>query len=495
MVFRKHELWGVFFLSGLQFALGSSLDSGNSGRCLAMRKPNIVLILADDMGCGDIGAFNFGTSQTPVLDSLLEDGAWLTQHYAGSAVCAPSRAALLTGRYPQRTGTIDTQVDYGLRDMAARERTIADLLRQNGYATGHIGKWHLGWRNPGCRPLNRGFDEAISLETTHHWDWVINRNGKREESDGRYLADVLNDEAVGFIHRHQNEPFFLYLAHFAPHTPLLAPEQDIEPFRRQGLSEELSTLYGMIRCMDRGIGRVLDELDRVGLRENTLVIFSSDNGPQFATSWTDRYRIERYNFGFRGHKDLVCEGGIRVPAIIRWPAGLKVHGAIHDVTHFCDWLPTLLAAAGMALPKDNLPLDGRSLLPLLRGEQAELPERRFWQFSRYYPTAYHNAAVRDGDWKLVRPVMGDGVDGPVLGILKPRGIVEPPHQFIEDTPYIPQLPPGLPAQLFNLRTDPQELHDLAAQYPDRVERMEQMLDDWFYAVMTDYTETEMEVRK
>ncbi len=461
----------------------------------AADRPNIVLILADDMGCGDIGSFNFGTSQTPELDALLEEGAWFTQHYAGSTVCAPSRAALLTGRYPQRTGVIDTQPDHGLRDMSVREQTIADLLGDAGYATGHVGKWHLGWRKSECRPWNRGFDEVIGLEKTHHWDWLLNRNGTREEADGRYLSDVLTEEAIGFIRRHQDEPLFLYLAHFAPHSPLLAPKEEIEPFRQAGLSEELSILYGMIRRMDRGIGQVLDELDRLHLRENTLVIFSSDNGPQFATSWTDRCRIKRYNFGFRGHKDLIYDGGIRVPAIVRWPAGMTVRGPIHDVTHFCDWFPTLLEVAGVSLPQDQLPLDGGSLLPLFRGEEATLPAQRFWQFSRYYPTAHHNATVRDGDWKLVRPVEGHGVDGPVLGLLKPRGIVEPTHSVNAEEPYIPQLPPGRPAQLFNLRSDPEEQRDVAAQHPERVARMEQMLDAWFASVMNDYKETEMEVQK
>jgi arylsulfatase A len=466
-----------------------TLLAGAAGAEPSDARPNILFILADDMGVGDVGAFSFGASKTPAIDSLLHDGTALMQHYAGSAVCTPSRACLMTGRYPQRTGAIDTQ--HELNELSLRERTVAQVLRDGGYATGIVGKWHLGWDDPQYRPQARGFQEATALEKTDHWNWVIDRNGKREESDGRYLSDVLSDEAVGFVQRHQSEPFFLYLAYFTPHAPFTAPEEDIQPFRDAGLSETLSAVYGMIHRMDRGIGRVLDELKRLGLDRNTLVVFTSDNGPQFATSWTNRTGAARYNLGFRGHKDLVYEGGIRVPCAVRWPAGLPPLGRVYTETHFSDWFPTLLAAAGVPIP-NGLKLDGQNMLPLLRGTSGYEKPPRFWQFSRYWPNGTHNAAVRDGDWKLVRPIdqTDDGVTGPVLGVLPPAGLAAPTCDRLPGERYIPRLPVPLPSQLFNLREDPQEQHDVSAQYPERVQRMETMMNQWFESVMQDLNQTE-----
>ena len=446
-------------------------------------KPNIIFILADDMGYGDIGAFNFGASETPAIDQLMKEGTVLTQHYAGSAVCTPSRACLMTGRYPQRTGAVDVMPHFGIGDLALRERTMADCLGAAGYATGIVGKWHLGWNDPAYRPHARGFQEAAALEKTAHWNWVMDRNGVRQEHDGTYLADLLTDEAIGFIQRHRKEPFFLYLTHFAPHVPLEAPEEDIRPFREAGMNEQIAILYGMIRRMDRGIGRVLEEINRLGMKDNTVVVFTSDNGPQFGTSWTERQDLTRFNCGFNGHKDMVYEGGIRVPAIIRWPDGLPAGGMLHDMTHFSDWLPTLMDIAGRPIP-DGVSLDGQSMWPVLQGDTTRITPRRFWQYSRYWPTAFHNAAVRDGDWKLVRPCLDD-VTGPILGVLPPKGIAPATHGYNPDSRYIPQLPDPLPPQLFNLRADPQELRNLATVEPGLLRRMGADLDRWFESVMAD----------
>lgn len=470
------DLKSSVFLAGSMGALCTGLS------CAGAERPNIIFILADDMGVGDVGAFNFGASRTPAIDGLMHEGTVLLQHYAGSAVCSPSRACLLTGRYPQRTGAIDVQ--HGYDQLNLNERTIAEVLRAGGYTTGIVGKWHLGWDDPRYRPQSRGFDDAIALEKTDHWHWILDRNGHREESDGRYLADVLSDEAVKFLQRHQKEPFFLYLTYFTPHAPYTAPEEEIQPFRAAGLSETVSTVYGMIHRMDKGIGRVLAELQRLGLEKNTMVVFSSDNGPQFATDWVDRTSATRYNLGFRGHKDLVYEGGIRVPCAVRWPAGLSALGNVYVETHFCDWFPTLCDVAGISVP-DGLKIDGQSMLSLFKGKSDYQEPPRFWQFSRYCPERTHNVAVRDGNWKLVRPVdlTGDGVSGPVLGVLKPRGMIEPPSGWHVGDPYIPELPAPLPPQLFNLKEDPQEQHDLSKQYPERVERMSAELDRWFQSVM------------
>lgn len=450
-------------------------------------KPNILFILADDMGLGDFGSGGGGPSRTPVLDKLAQKGTVLTHHYSGAPICSPSRACLLTGRYPQRTGVLDTQGVYNLHNLSLDERTIANVLNDSGYITGLIGKWHLGKSAPEYYPWNRGFSKVVVTDKNHHWNWILNRNGVQEKSDGRYLADVLNDEAVQFIRTNKDEPFFLYLAHFTPHDPLLAIEEDIAHFRAAGFNEKVSTLYAMIYRMDQGIGRVLNELKVQGLDENTLVVFASDNGPQYAVNWIDRTGVTRFNCGLRGHKDLVFDGGVRVPALLYWPGGGLKGGTIDESTHFTDWFPTLLAAAGVPVPQDNPPLDGRNILPMLRGETEDMPATFCWQFSRYYPSEFYNIAIREGGWKLIRPVDGDGVDGPVLGVLPPKGIAKTDVQIDPARRYVPEIPGRGKVQLFNLKDDPFEQNDLAAQNPEKVMEMEKQLHSWFSSVMTDCT--------
>jgi len=451
-------------------------------------QPNILLIVADDMGYGDFGIFNEGLTETPALDALAGEGELLTQHYAGSCVCAPSRAALLTGRYPHRTGAIDTREARGTDRLGLWETTLAELLAAEGYATGLVGKWHLGELDERYLPQARGFEEVCAFRGgwQDYWDWWLDYGGGWfRKSDGSYLTDVLTDEACGFLRRHRDEPFLLYLAYNCPHTPLQAPEEDIAPFRerasaREGVNDAVATLYGMIRRMDRGIGHVLETLGWLGLAEDTIVLFTSDNGPQFGSELGS---IERHNCGFAGHKGNVYEGGIRVPMLVRWPGGLEP-GRCDEITHFCDWLPTLLAAAGAEVPQEP-PLDGANILPVLRGEAGEVPAQRFWQWNRYRPVVHCNAAMRDGDWKLVRPVMREAMkttpedhqddhdlrDRPgYLGEVTNR---TPPGRDLSDAP---------PAQLFNIADDPREENDLAADEPERSARMQRGLEAWFEEV-------------
>ena len=279
-----------------------------------MSRPNILFILADDMGYGDFGCFNGGISQTPTLDQLVGESVCLTQHYSASPVCAPARAALLTGRYPHRTGVVDTLELRGLDRLALRERTIADLLHQAGYVTGLIGKWHNGALDARYHPNRRGFDEFAGFcgGWAPYFDWRLDRNGTGSAADGRYLTDVLTEEAVEFIHRHRRGPFFLHLAYNAPHFPFQSLDADLTPFRDSGRHTlAVNHIYGMLRSMDRGIARVLDVLDREAIAENTLVLFTSDNGPQFGGQGD--MCSDRFNCGFAGAKTLVYEGGIRLP--------------------------------------------------------------------------------------------------------------------------------------------------------------------------------------
>ena len=299
------------------------------------RKPNVIFILADDMGYGDFSAFNGGLSQTPVLDALLAEGVCLTHQYTASPVCNPSRACLMTGRYPHRTGSVDTLEWDGLERLALRETTLADAFKHGGYATGLVGKWHLGAFDPRYHPNRRGFDEAVCFRGGMHdyYNWRIEYNERVARGDGRYLTDVWGEEAVQFIERHRAEPFFLHVTFNAPHTPLEAPEEEIRPFRESGqFNTGVSLIYAMIRRMDRAVGRILETLDRLGLREDTIVLFTSDNGPQFGGEGD--LHLTRFNCKFNGAKGPVYEGGIRVPMIVRWPAGLPqgsgwTHGPLH----------------------------------------------------------------------------------------------------------------------------------------------------------------------
>ncbi len=446
-----------------------------------MRKPNILLIVADDMGYGDFGIFNQDT-QTPTLDRLVQEGVCLTQHYSSSPVCAPARASLLTGRYPHRTGVIDTLEGRGLDRLALDEITIGDLLGQAGYATGLIGKWHLGALDLRYHPNRRGFDEFVGFRGgwQDYYEWRLDYNGEYRPGDGRYLTDVFTDEAVQFIRRHRRDTFFLHLAYNAPHFPLQAPGEEIEPFA--GFNKAVSTIYGMIRRMDKGLERVLDELKRQGIEDNTLVMFTSDNGPQF--SGEGEMCTVRFNCDFNGAKGLVYEGGIRVPMVLRWPDGLDGGRHFHEMVHFTDWLPTLLAVAGLE-PPAGLRLDGCNVLPVLRGEKGKVITRRFWQWNRYTPLVTCNAAMRDGPWKLVRPAIREAMTVSRQDLEMDRALKYEPAKF-DDILRGPEpereVPPPPPPQLFNIDADPLERNDLASSEPSRTAKMLCELENWFETV-------------
>ena len=450
---------------------------------------NIILIVADDLGVGDIGHFGNPYAQTPALDLLAREGVALTQHYSASPLGAPARAALLCGRYSQRTGAIDGASNRGIDRISLRETTLADLFQSAGFATGMIGKWHNGAFDRRYHPNSRGFNEFAGFLNggMAAYNWVVDVNGVPRRADGRCLTDVFTRLATGFVKRHKDQPFFLYLAYNVPHGPLMAPERDVQAFRDAGrLNEAVCRLYAMVQRMDAGIGELMAALETLGIAEDTLVLFTSDNGPWLGTERLPDGRVfplKRTNGLFRGMKLDVLEGGIRVPALIRWPARLPAGTTLDAMVHFCDWLPTLAAAGGVTA-RPALPIDGVNVLPLLTGEAEIGCDRRFWQFNRYEPVPGCNAAMRDGPWKLVWPTITEAMARLSVDEVWDRGMHSVPHFEcdIDPAPIARDLPgSGRPA-LYNIEDDPSERDDLAARHPDRMRAMQGDLVAWFAEV-------------
>jgi arylsulfatase A len=454
---------------------------------VSRRAPNVVIVLADDMGYGDFGLFNEGRCSSPHLDGLARDGVCLTQHYSGSPVCAPARASLLTGRYPHRTGAVDTLHGRGLDRISLSETTIADVFRAAGYRTGLVGKWHNGALDARFHPNARGFDEFIGFSggLSDYYAYWLDRNGVEREGDGRYLTDVLTEHALSFLRRHRTSPFFLLVAYNAPHFPMQAPEEIVARYVSRGETLGAALVYAMIEVLDAGVGRIDETLHELSLADDTILLFTSDNGPYLGE--VEGVSLDRFNFGWRGAKHYVFEGGIRVPAVVRWPDRLEGGRVVDQMLHFTDWLPTLATAAGAPLPAT--PLDGNDVLGVLARGGGAVEPRRFWQCNRYAPRIEANAAMRDGDWKLVRPAVpatmrvtdADRAIDRALNLRRPERITE-----VDRSP-LPEAEIASPPAplLFDLAADPFEQVDLAAEHPDRVARMSAELERWFESVEAD----------
>ncbi|MBT5071703.1 MAG: sulfatase [Porticoccaceae bacterium] len=453
------------------------------------RPPNIILIVADDLGYNDISTFGGGIVQTPSIDRLAKEGAVFNQSYSGASTCAPSRAMMMTGRYPTRTGFEFTptpagmgkavsfisggmdnnlppgfydeemeanQPPYQLKGLPPEEITIAETLKDSGYYTAHIGKWHLGNDN-GMAPHEQGFDDSLLMTSGLYlpeddlnvvnakipfdpidkflWKAMTYSNsfnsgdGNRFKPKG-YLTDYWTDESINVIKANKNRPFFLYLAHWGPHTPLQATREDYEavgdirPHRKR-------VYAAMVRAIDRSVGRVLDTLDQEGLADNTLVMFTSDNGG------AGYIGIPEVNQPFRGWKITMFEGGLRVPMMIKWPSKITAGTVVDTPVAHIDVMPTLAAAA--ATQSKAAEIDGLNLLPLAtsQGDQNWDRETLFWQNGHYQ-------VVRHGDWKLQ----------------------------VNDRPT-----DGLQHWLFDLAKDPTEQNNLAAVRQDKVNELKGLLVD------------------
>jgi arylsulfatase len=386
-----------------------------------IQHPNVVLIITDDQGYGDLGFTGNPHVKTPVLDNLARESIRFNQFYV-SPVCAPTRASVMTGRFSLRTGVRDTY--NGGAIMAPEEITIAEMLKTAGYTTGAFGKWHLGDNYP-SRPNDQGFDEslihlaggmgqpgdftAFFKRDSSYFDPVLWYNGEQKSFDG-YCSDIFADEAVSFIEKNYKKPFFCYLSFNTPHTPLQVPveyynmyknidpssgfENDNRPFSimSEKDKEDARKVYAMVTNIDDNVGKVLQKLEELKIADNTLVVFMTDNGPQ----------QPRYVAGMRGRKGSVFRGGVRIPFWFRLPARFDGNQEIETTTAHIDILPTLADLCNAEITTDRK-IDGTSFLPLLKGEKPEVFETRslFFYWTRRHPELYQNIALQKGPYKLV----------------------------------------------------------------------------------------------
>ena len=408
-------------------------------------RPNIVLIMTDDQGWAQVGFHGDPILQTPNLDALASQSVEMTRFYV-SPVCAPTRAALMTGRYNYRTGVVDTYLGRAMMDPA--EVTIAEVLGEAGYRTGIFGKWHLGDNYP-QRTVDQGFQESVVHKGggigqpsdppgTDYFDPILVHNGEEQQYSG-YCTDVYFDEAIRWIGDGGGAPFFVYIPTNAPHSPYLVSDSYREPYAEQGLSDKDARIYGMITNIDDNVGKLVQHLESQGLTGNTIVIFMTDNGP------TTRL----YHAGLRAQKGSVYENGIRVPFIARWPDRLAPK-RIDQLGAHIDVAPTLLAAAGASMPSD-VELDGINLLPLWEGQAESLPQRTYFVQAHRgnEPQRYRAFAAVEQRFKLVQAL----------------SFGQPP-------------PTDAPIELYDLLDDPGEATDLSSELPEVVERLKTGYDKW-----------------
>jgi arylsulfatase A-like enzyme len=388
-----------------------------------MTRPNFIVFLTDDQGYGDLSCMGAEDFRTPHLDALAATGARFTNWYSNSPVCSPSRASLLTGRYPGNAGVRSILAGHRTASGLPPEApSLATALRGAGYRTAMSGKWHLGLAD-GCRPQDHGFDAWFGFMAgcvdyySHIFYWGMNQGGPQNDpthdlwedgrevwKNGRYMTDLITDRAVEYVRSAAEEdaPFFLYVPYNAPHYPMHAPTKYLDRFKH--LPPDRRIMAAMISAVDDGVGEVVAELERLGIRENACVFFMSDNGPSRETrNWLDGRKDPYYGGAtgaLKGHKFSLYEGGIRVPGIFNWPARIPGAQVINAPCAAMDVFPTMLAAAGAKC--DAYELDGCDLLPLLSGEGQAAPRDIFWEMGA-------QTAVRRGRWKLV--LKGQLVEG------------------------------------------------------------------------------------
>jgi len=433
------------------------------------KKPNIIYILADDLGYGDLSLTGQEKFSTPNIDKLAKDGMFFTQHYSGAAICSPSRSALMTGQHTGHTfirGNKEVKPE-GQKPLESSIVTVAELLKSGGYVTGAFGKWGLGYPGSEGDPNHQGFDEfygyncqklAHNFYPYHLWrnqakEILEGNQGKQTET---YAPERIHQEALSFLEKNKDNTFFMYYPSVFPHAELIAPEKYMEKFRGKLLPEKSfkgankgkkyknggyspqkethAAFAAMVYLLDKQVGEIRQKVEELGIAENTIIIFTSDNGPHKEGGADPEYFNSNGNL--RGFKRDFYEGGIRVPMLAYWPKKIKANATSKHISAFWDFLPTVCEIAQVQKPQN---IDGISFLPALLGEKQKSHEYLYWEF----PNRGGTQAVRLGDWKGIRLKMSNNAEAPI--------------------------------ELYNLATDIGEQKDIAAENPEIVERISNIM--------------------
>ncbi|MCV9386648.1 arylsulfatase [Reichenbachiella ulvae] len=456
------QLVNFLFVSGLLAAIvsceGPSTASDQDAK--SAPKPNIIFILADDLGYGDLSLTGQTNFKTPFIDQLAEDGMFFTQHYSGSTVCAPSRSTLMTGMHTGHTfirGNKEIRPE-GQHPLDSSAVTVAKLLQSAGYVTGAFGKWGLGYPGSDGDPNNQGFDEFYGFNCQrlghnyypyHLWQnqTKVMLEGNAGDKKETYAPDIIHQKAVEFLEKNKDTSFFMYYPSIIPHAELLVPDSLLQKFRGKYLPEKAyagvddgpsyrkgpygsqreshAAFAAMVYLLDKQVGEIRQKLEELGIAENTLIIFSSDNGPHKEGGADPDYFNS--NASFKGYKRDLYEGGLRVPTIACWPNKIKTNTTSDHISAFWDFLPTLCDIAGVQPPEN---IDGISFLPELLGAEQAKHKYLYWEF----PMRGGKQAVRFGDWKGIRLNMTENPDAPI--------------------------------ELYDLATDPGEEYNVADENPE-----------------------------
>ena len=439
------------FLTGILILL---LSSVNSGWIKQTDKPNIIYIMADDMGYGDLGCYGNDKIQTPHLDKMAQQGMRFTQHYAGSTVCAPSRGSLMTGMhtghaYIKGNFAMQTEGNLPIPDTAV---TVAEMLKKAGYHTGVVGKWGLGGPGSVGGPNNQGFDYSfcyLDQRNAHEYypPYLWENEQKvildNQNSPNEYSHDLFTKKALNFIKKQDDRPFFLYLPYTIPHDKYQIPSD--APYSNRDWTQKQKNYAAMITCMDKDIGKIMELLQSKGIDKNTIIFFTSDNGG--VRSMSDFFKS---NGKFRGYKTDLYEGGIRVPLIVRWPEKIKKGQVSDHISAFWDFLPTVCDLVNIQPPSN---IDGISFLPELLGKNQPEHEYLYWEYFKYHygwqpgdegpRNTFDQQTVRMGKWKGIRTNIHQNPQGPV--------------------------------QLFNLDQDWKEEHNVAIKHPEIIKRIKKIM--------------------
>ncbi|HEY9172567.1 MAG TPA: sulfatase [Verrucomicrobiae bacterium] len=441
---QARQLWGF------SLALAAVALTQLPGAAQPAQPPNIIFILVDDLGWTDLGCQGSKFYETPNIDRLAREGMRFTQAYSACTVCSPTRAALMTGKYPARLHVTDwirghdypkakLKVPDWTMCLPLEERTIAEVLKEAGYATASIGKWHLGGRQ--FYPDKQGFDVNLGGCDKGQPPSYFSPYGIPTLPDGppgEFLSDRLTDEAIKFIEQNKAKPFFVFVPHYAVHTPLMGKSNVVAKYRAKAdtNSPQRNAQYAaLVESVDDSVGRLLRRLDELRLAENTVIFFTSDNGGLVLNDVTS-------NRPLRAGKGSAYEGGVRVPLIVKWPRMTQPGSVCGTPVITPDFFPTLLEVAGLSSSPQSV-LDGESLVPLLRQSGKLKRDAIYWHYPHYHPGgATPHSAIRDGDWKLI--------------------------EFFEDNR----------VELYNLKDDIGEQADLAAKWPQQAKQLRERLQAW-----------------